>query len=272
MAPSPNSDNDNNNGNKKSNSNNNGDLSGGWGFLQALTETSKKNDDVYVHPLVKRSASKLTEKSLKMCTESLGSETGSDISETGGDDIFSDGSADNSPKSQHSRIRGAFAAVKKTHRRAGDFPPPLTSISGSAGVVRVKPHREGGRLVIKAVTVSSTQAYFHAERTDGRLRLHLLRDNFQNSKGEAAAVAEEREEEEEEEVEDECCGDDDGEEEEEDDSVCWGEDMDDNNENVVGEIGMENYSKPSRCKEGDGHNRNNKGYIWNLEACWVATS
>ena len=32
----------------------------------------------YVHPLVKRSASSLSEKSLEVCTESLGSETGSD--------------------------------------------------------------------------------------------------------------------------------------------------------------------------------------------------
>lgn len=46
----------------------------------------------YIHPLVKRSASSLSEKSLEICTESLGSETGSEgfssypASESGDDD------------------------------------------------------------------------------------------------------------------------------------------------------------------------------------------
>ncbi|GAY40699.1 hypothetical protein CUMW_053990 [Citrus unshiu] len=51
---------------------------GGWSFLQCLSkETAAAHKKEYVHPLVKRSASMLSEKSLEMCTESLGSETGS---------------------------------------------------------------------------------------------------------------------------------------------------------------------------------------------------
>lgn len=42
-------------------------------------DESSKLPPPYVHPLVKRSTSALSEKSLKICTESLGSETGSDV-------------------------------------------------------------------------------------------------------------------------------------------------------------------------------------------------
>nr|AFK46160.1 unknown [Lotus japonicus] len=85
----------------------------GWSFLQALTKPTSSNcnkeedDKVYVHPTVKRSSSLLSEKSLEMCTESLGSETGvenvedemgvkkfnrpSRCKESGNRDIFGDG-------------------------------------------------------------------------------------------------------------------------------------------------------------------------------------
>ncbi|KAK2359275.1 protein FAF, chloroplastic [Trifolium repens] len=61
------------------------DTKSGWGFLQNLTKTENGNDKVYVHPTVKRSASMLSEKSLEMCTESLGSETGSNAGESSDD-------------------------------------------------------------------------------------------------------------------------------------------------------------------------------------------
>lgn len=65
----------------------NGEL-GGWSFIQALSNTSLSfkevldTDKVYVHPLVKRSSSMLSAKSLEMCTESLGSESGTGISQS----------------------------------------------------------------------------------------------------------------------------------------------------------------------------------------------
>ncbi|XP_022769526.1 protein FANTASTIC FOUR 4-like [Durio zibethinus] len=60
---------------------------GGWSFLQALANSkdSTEHDKVYLDPLVKSSASTLSEKSLQMCTESLGSETGSEVSESSDD-------------------------------------------------------------------------------------------------------------------------------------------------------------------------------------------
>ncbi|KAI3668175.1 hypothetical protein L6452_43252 [Arctium lappa] len=146
----------------------------GWSFLEALENPliaviknlEGNNDDVYVHPMVKRSASALSSKSLEMCTESLGSETGSDVSESG-DEFCSRVRA-----VQRSKCCRGF----ERKIRRGEFPPPLTSISGSDGTVKVRHHREGGRLVIKAVSVSNGGANFRAERSNGRLKLSLLRD------------------------------------------------------------------------------------------------
>ncbi|CAL5427739.1 unnamed protein product [Camellia sinensis] len=165
-----------------SKSNNNGEM-GGWSFIQALTnkphnckEVTENEKEVYVHPLVKLSSSTLSKTSLEMCTESLGSETGSDISESS--DEFSSVWPENSLRSntiQQSKSR----ELGKKLTRSGSFPPPLTSISGSDSV-RVRPHREGGRLVIKAVAVASCNGYFQAERVDGRLRLCLLKEGCVN--------------------------------------------------------------------------------------------
>ncbi|KAK9280824.1 hypothetical protein L1049_003713 [Liquidambar formosana] len=280
----------------------NGDL-GGWSFIQSLTNTSDnskeevENEKVYVHPMVKRSSSMLSKKSLEMCTESLGCETGSDISESS-DDIRSLSSETTSflAREERSKMREIYMAKKLNPSRS--FPPPLTSISGSGGV-QVRPHREGGRLVLKAVAVTPCKTYFHAERGDGRLRLRLFKDNsldFDNlateeeekisekdvengvdddveAEDEAAAAAEDEEEQEQEEEEEELIDyydddDDDDDDDEEEDSVFRGE-MDGNRQNVGGEIEIEKLPRPSRCKEG-GHR--NKG-LWNLEACnLVATS
>ncbi|KAL0459986.1 UNVERIFIED_CONTAM: protein FAF-like, chloroplastic [Sesamum latifolium] len=49
-----------------------------WGSILTQKSESSCLPPPYVHPLVKRSASSLSEKSLEICTESLGSETGSD--------------------------------------------------------------------------------------------------------------------------------------------------------------------------------------------------
>ncbi|KAL4383563.1 hypothetical protein GQ457_15G022810 [Hibiscus cannabinus] len=144
---------------------------GGWSFLQSLANANANdsnpapNDKVYVHPLVKRSASTLSETSLEMCTESLGSETGSEVSD----------SIDHiSLLSLENGVYISTSTRKKTSR-ASSFPPPLTSLSGSNGV-KFKSHREGGRLVLQAVTIPACTSYFHRERSEGRLRLSLLKD------------------------------------------------------------------------------------------------
>ncbi|KAL3517569.1 hypothetical protein ACH5RR_020158 [Cinchona calisaya] len=229
-----------------------------WSCIQALTTTTCQNrkqvteaDQVYVHPLVKSSASTLSKKSLEMCTESLGSETGSNIDESIDDFPY--------PVLQRSKSREQYS--KKKRDRSVSFPPPLTSISGSDGV-QVRPHREGGRLVLKAVTVSSCSPYFQTERANGRLRLSLLKDLYTDFDGyEVNAYNKQREEEEENENADE--------EEVELEDIL--EELEMNGEKVGYEIGgVGELARPSRCKEGRETTRNKVIPSWG--PCCVAIS
>ncbi|KAL5796731.1 hypothetical protein ACOSQ2_001551 [Xanthoceras sorbifolium] len=237
----------------------------GWSFLQSLSNTTENNKEtidkekVYVHPLVKRSASKLSEKSLEMCTESLGSETGSQVSESS-DDI-SLISLETEICTTRDPPKPREISVTRKMNRSVSFPPPLTSISGSNGV-KVRPHREGGRLVLEAVAVTTSHTYFHAERSDGRLRLCMLK---------ACPPNMDNEDDPEEEDPEEDGGDDDEEEEEEefDEEVKWGEDIEDDNEKFRGQIRVKKLPRPSRCKEGGC--AANRGLL-NWDSFWVATS
>lgn len=147
---------------------------GSWSFLEAIANGSQlgsskeKINTTYVHPQVKRSMSSLSEKSLKLCTESLGSETGTDIIEDDMDSLSSSSSC--SPT-------GAKTAS------ARNFPPPLTTISGLERL-QVKPHREDGRLIVKATKSASTGSLFQAERSHGRLRLSFFYTPFFDSEEE----------------------------------------------------------------------------------------
>ncbi|KAJ9543215.1 hypothetical protein OSB04_022922 [Centaurea solstitialis] len=156
----------------------------GWSFLEALENPSMASKNleeahvVYVHPMVKRSSSALSSKSLEMCTEGLGSESGSDVSESG--DEFCSISMEERERFRAVRMSRCCRSFDRKTRGgsggSGGFPPPLTSISGSDGTVKVRHHREGGRLVIKAVSVSNGGTNFKTERTNGRLKLSLLKD------------------------------------------------------------------------------------------------
>lgn len=205
----------------------------GWSFLQALTDNNKteRNDNqVYVHPTVKRSSSMLSEKSLEMCTESLGSETGSNTNNNASESsdidatLFRDGNNDNGNSYTN-------CGSKRVRNKGCSFPPPLSSMGG----VHVRPHREGGRLILEAVVAASPSPlpYFHAERGDGRLRLHLLEGPFDSDDDEDVAGA--TEEGGGEEGEERCCGA----EEELEESV----------DNVEDEVGVTKFARPSRCKE-----------------------
>ncbi|KAJ6938816.1 protein FANTASTIC FOUR 2-like [Populus alba x Populus x berolinensis] len=242
-------------------SNKNADT-GGWSFLQSITNntsqtTTEENDEVYVPPNFKRSSSMLSEKSLEMCTEGLGSETGSEGSES------RDGMAFLSLENVDHETRAAPKLREtRTTSRSVSFPPPLSSISGSNNV-RVRPHREGGRLVLEAVTVSSCHVHLHAERTDGRLRLHLMTDsspdNFDNEVQEA-------------EYGEEGVVQDDGDDQSGDDEaggggdIC-GEELEGINGNVEGEMGMGKLARPGRCKQSGSSNEG----LLNWEPFWVAT-
>ncbi|OMP05078.1 hypothetical protein COLO4_09100 [Corchorus olitorius] len=244
---------------------------GGWSFLQSLTtatatanaKDSTQNDKVYVHPLVKRSASMLSEKSLEMCTESLGSETGSEVSESH-DDISLETLVCNSPK----KPRETLMTRKMT--RSSSFPPPLTSISGSNGV-QVRSHREGGRLLLQAVSIPPCQSYFHAERSEGRLRLSLLKDASPIFEIEGSDDEEQEEVvvEEEEDAEIVYYEDENGVEEKEEEECCWDEDIEGNKGNVGGEIETGKLARPSSCCKESGRGQHQR--LLNWEPFWVAT-
>ncbi|XP_038875205.1 protein FANTASTIC FOUR 3-like [Benincasa hispida] len=142
---------------------------GGWTFLQSLDvgETPvSKPESFYVHPLAKRfNPTGLSEKSLKLCTENLGNETGSDIIEN---NIFS-------PETDGEDLQRKWE--RKSHSYSNShshqFPPPLTTI-GETESFRVMPHREEGRLIIAAVRAPARLPCFQAERSGGRLKLCFM--------------------------------------------------------------------------------------------------
>ncbi|KAK9999188.1 hypothetical protein SO802_018791 [Lithocarpus litseifolius] len=165
-------------------------------------DASKTLPPPYIHPLVKRSASSLSEKSLQICTESLGSETGSD-----GFSSYSSSEADDSEEDkeeeqeeeqlqqpqqqqrqqelQEEKVPEAFDQkdelesfrVAKYHyatskkSKSVSFPPPLPSLARQDGAsLRMESRRDNGRLVLEAVSIPS-QNRFRAQRQDGRLVL-----------------------------------------------------------------------------------------------------
>lgn len=157
-----------------------------WGsILSQKNGDSSKLPPPYVHPLVKRSASSLSEKSLEICTESLGSETGSDgfssypPSEVGDVDEEKDNDRQQ-PQLQLSQSCEDMQIVKyhysTSSRKSGprSFPPPLPSLAREDRTsVHMHSHRGNGRLVLEAVSVPP-QNYFQAQREDGRLRLTFI--------------------------------------------------------------------------------------------------
>ncbi|XP_014494950.1 protein FANTASTIC FOUR 2 [Vigna radiata var. radiata] len=219
----------------------------GWSILQTLSQSSdchnKTEDSVYVHPTVKRSSSILSDKSLEMCTESLGSETGSNAGDSTDDvSLFSFDATIYTTLTTTTTTTDVTTTVanceSKRVNRACNFPPPLTTITDLGGV-QVRPRREGGRLILEAVASPSPCPYFRVEREDGRLRLCLF-EKFSDSEDEVCDVEEGVEEKEEEENEneksrEECGAEDSGAEE------CV--------ENVDEEMGVTKFSRPSSCKE-----------------------
>ncbi|XAR57223.1 hypothetical protein NMG60_11025284 [Bertholletia excelsa] len=254
---------------------------GGWSFLQDLSTTSQgfkrpDKESVYVPPMAKRSSSSLSNESLELCTENLGSETGS---ETSKGSIFSDRLPDFEVGEAPAAARGPPRMHRRLDSRKVDnspnFPPPLTTMS-NAGSIHFRTHREKGRLIIEAVDAASTHPYLQAERSHGRLRLSILKDcNTANSEPEENEEENNMEQvetevgEEENEVFDKEEDEEEAEEEDEESDVrgSW-EDMDGNSLESGVRIDMENFRRPGRCKEGRCGNKN----LCNWEALWVATS
>ncbi|XP_066328715.1 protein FAF-like, chloroplastic [Miscanthus floridulus] len=193
-----------------------------WNVIQADVDKvapagAQKASKPYVHPLVRRSSSLMSQKSLEVCTESLGNETGSGDFTSSLDmaSLFDSplpaASAAAAPEEsfwQHDAARCCeeeqweskdLAAVNyhcspgtRSPRRS--FPPPLPSMSRSDGpCLQMRARRQDGRLVVEAVAVRP-RGYLHAKRQGGRLRLSFVecsaRDQSAASKiTEAAAEA-----------------------------------------------------------------------------------
>lgn len=244
----------------------------GWSFLQALTKPTSSNcnkeedDKVYVHPTVKRSSSLLSEKSLEMCTESLGSETGSNAGESC-DDISLFSLENNITTTTTTTTNGTDSNwVPRRVNKACNFPPPLTSITDFGGV-RVRPHREGGRLILEAVASPSPRPCFHAERGDGRLRLHLFEEEGLSDDGDDDEVVDEEEEVVEEWSDDDDINDDESDDEVEEESETEIETEKEEEEeecgveNVEDEMGVKKFNRPSRCKESGNRDIFGDGYF-----------
>ncbi|VFQ68583.1 unnamed protein product [Cuscuta campestris] len=120
-----------------------------------------------IPPLPRRSCPPPRRINLEMCTEGLGSENGARICESV-DELFS--LLLENEKSPPSSSAGGRRSRKASNRTPRSFPPPLSSMSGCNGV-QVRPRRDGGRLVMTAVTVCVSS--FVTERSGGRLRLWL---------------------------------------------------------------------------------------------------
>lgn len=171
-------------------------------ICQKANEEGNKAVDTaapYVHPLVKKQSSALTVKSLEVCTESLGSETGSEgfslypPSETGDIEVLDKEQEEDRaevPRQQEEEkekvpVAQAFdgeefrvvkynSAASKKLPPTRSFPPPLPSLSGCDGTsVRMRTHRNNGRVVLEAVSMPSPNN-FRAQRQDGRLVLTFL--------------------------------------------------------------------------------------------------
>ncbi|CAK8575739.1 unnamed protein product [Lathyrus sativus] len=165
-----------------------------WSSLMSL----KTNDEIskslppYIHPLAKRTKSSLSRKSLEICTESLGSETGSDglLSSYPSSELMEDiVDLQQQTQKKHEEDKkemveekeeevieverfnygGVTTNNKKSPPRS--FPPPLPSLSRQDGPsLQMRPHRDNGRLVLEAVSLPSLNN-FCVQRQDGRLVL-----------------------------------------------------------------------------------------------------
>lgn len=255
---------------------------GGWSSLQNLPNISKESG-VYIHPLSKK-CSFFSEESLQLCTESLGSETGSDIIDT---NIFSFPSKTEKSTSPETKFNDQPMMTATTESSSSsrnckvtksssnkNFPPPLTTIRG-LNSVQFKPHREDGRLIIKAIESQLTHNYYQAERSNGRLRLCFFKNEISAPPADTSDFDEIEDEimenniKDEQEEEEEIEGEQGIEEEEESDMHKLKRDVDGNKFDVEGEMGKEKCQRLSRCKESGG---GNKAFCDWRKPLWVATS
>lgn len=151
----------------------------GWGFLQRSLSSNNcpqessaavGEKDAYALSPVRQPPPKLSHRSLQLCTENLGSETGTEVID--GDGILSHVRISEFPGRSPTTSFPRQPSSGRKANRPREIPPPLTTLRG-AGTFLVRAHREKGRLVINAVRSAPRRPSFRAERIDGRLRLSL---------------------------------------------------------------------------------------------------
>ncbi|KAJ4883622.1 hypothetical protein Rs2_33715 [Raphanus sativus] len=170
----------------------------------------------YVHPLMKR-ASSLSEKSLEICTESLGSETGCEgfswhasSSETEEDaaeiEVLSVTVTKEEEETEVVEVEQEPITVPNhtpcitvTELPRGSFPPPIRSLASQSGsaALHMKTRRDNGRLVLEAVSMPSHNN-FSAKRQDGHLLLTFAEISDEEDETDELQWVEDEEEEEEE--------------------------------------------------------------------------
>ncbi|KAL1203308.1 Protein FANTASTIC FOUR 3 [Cardamine amara subsp. amara] len=211
----------------------------GWSFLQSLSSgssastktTSSDKEKAYVQR--PSSCRTLSDQSLALCTENLGSESGSDVTDV--EDLFSLDVQTKNVGETTTETRPLKS--RKRNVSPSDLPPPLTTMRGFQ-CIQMRPHREDGRLVMTATKAPPRNGCFQADRSNGRLRLSILKDSDELAENQEDTI-EPEETEEYEEKEKEEQGDDEA-----------------------------NVQKSRKCGEDD---RENKGLL-NWESFCVATS
>ncbi|XP_058773667.1 protein FAF-like, chloroplastic [Vicia villosa] len=138
-------------------------------------EASQSKTSPYIHPLVKKSESFLSEKSLEICTESLGSESGSD----GFSSSYKSSSSEGNSSEDDEKLKETVNMVVKKPRC---FPPPLSSLTSQTQQLQMKPHRDNGRLFMFLQVASvPSQNIFFSKRQNGRLILTFADEQEEES-------------------------------------------------------------------------------------------
>ncbi|XP_006298092.2 protein FANTASTIC FOUR 4 [Capsella rubella] len=229
-----------------------------WSFLESLSNSSSNDEEKKTLSLFQSPSSRrtLSDESLALCTESLGSETGSDIIHED-EYLFSVSSESQTVETRTASATSRPSRQDKRRNAMASLPPPLTSMSGF-DCIEVKSHRENGRLVMTAAKPPPRNRCLQ-DRSNGCVRLAILIGSDDHIE------AETKEEEEEETTYTMRDNEEDiPEYYEEEEEV--GEEAEKEEEIEV--KGVEKIQRSRRCIEGD---RRNRGFL-NWESFCVATS
>ncbi|KAF2557713.1 hypothetical protein F2Q68_00018209, partial [Brassica cretica] len=145
-------------------------------WLETISNSSSDEKDKktllpYVHSPSSRRT--LSDESLALCTESLGSETGSDVITD--QDLFSVSSELQTMETRTSTTTSRTSRQDRKRDLLASLPPPLTTMRGF-DCIQVKSHRENGRLVMTAVKPLPRDRCLQ-DRSNGCVRLAFLIDS-----------------------------------------------------------------------------------------------